>query len=118
MKHNRVQVAPGQWVDVPRPWMVMACCDCGLVHLVRFRLRRRGFNAYGNDPVSIQMQAWRAEKATKQERRRMMSEQKCPKCGGPTEPKLDRGLAEWVLKCKNCGREILRKTKAEREADA
>lgn len=74
MKHSRIQVKPGQWVDVPHRWMVMACCDCGLVHLVRFRLRRRGFNAHGNDPVSIQMQAWRANRATAQERRRMQAE--------------------------------------------
>lgn len=43
----------------------MACCDCGLVHSVDFRLIR-----YGNGRHKIQLRAFRDEKATADLRKR------------------------------------------------
>jgi hypothetical protein len=31
-------MSDGQWVTVPRRGWRLACCDCGLVHLVNFRI--------------------------------------------------------------------------------
>jgi hypothetical protein len=52
-------VASGQWVQPIRRGYKMACCDCGLVHVVDFRIR------HGR----IQLRAVRDARATGQVRR-------------------------------------------------
>lgn len=53
------KVAAGEWVQPCRKGYKMACCDCGLVHRMNFRLHRG----------RIQMQAFRDERATAAKRR-------------------------------------------------
>lgn len=48
-------VKPGQWVQPVRKGYRMKCCDCGLVHVLNFRLVK-----YGNGKHKIQFQAFRA----------------------------------------------------------
>lgn len=55
-----VQRADGEWFDTERLHKI-ACCDCGLVHLLRFRIRKG----------KIEMQATIDKRATAQRRRRM-----------------------------------------------
>lgn len=57
MKYQRV--TEGEWVQPVRRHYKLACCDCGLVHRVNFRLRDN----------RIQFQAFRAPRATGQVRR-------------------------------------------------
>lgn len=52
------RVRPGEWVQPIRRGYKMACCDCDLVHTVNFRVRKG----------KIQMQAFRDEQATADER--------------------------------------------------
>lgn len=55
----------GEWVQPVRRGYRMACCDCGLVHRLNFRLisNKRGH--------FIQFQVFRHERATGQVRRHM-----------------------------------------------
>ena len=39
MKTRYQQVWSGQWETLPRDWD-LACCDCGMVHRIRIRVRR------------------------------------------------------------------------------
>jgi hypothetical protein len=57
-------VVEGDWVQPVRRGYRMACCDCGLVHVVNFRLVKRG---RGN---VIQLQAFRHNRATAAARRK------------------------------------------------
>jgi hypothetical protein len=57
-------VKSGEWVQPVRRGYKMACCDCGLVHTLNFRLVKNGRGAF------IQFQAFRDEKATKLVRKR------------------------------------------------
>jgi hypothetical protein len=61
MKYERP--ASGEWVQPVRRGYKMACCDCGLVHTVNFRLAKRGNRHW------IQFQAFRNETATAAVRR-------------------------------------------------
>lgn len=53
-------VKAGQWVQPVRKGYKMACCDCGLVHVLNFRIRKG----------RVQLQAFRDNRATGQLRRR------------------------------------------------
>ena len=55
-----VQRQDGEWFGVNRRGHLIACCDCGLVHFVRFRL-------VGG---RLQMQAHRDDKRSESRRRR------------------------------------------------
>lgn len=55
----------GEWVQPVRRGYRMACCDCGLVHVVNFKLIKCG---RGN---IIRLQAFRDERATGQKRRKL-----------------------------------------------
>lgn len=48
----------GEWVE-PKPGYKMGCCDCGLVHVVEFRV------AKGH----VQFRAWRDARSTAAKRR-------------------------------------------------
>lgn len=55
-----VQVFDGDWIrPLTRRNHRMKCCDCGLVHVINFRLRKG----------KIEFQAFRDERATAQVRR-------------------------------------------------
>lgn len=56
-------VAPGEWIQPIRRGYLLACCDCGLVHKVNFRLVKRGNRNF------IQLQAFREEAATRKQRK-------------------------------------------------
>jgi len=53
--------AAGEWVQPVRRGYRLACCDCGLVHRVDFRIRRR----------RVQFRVYRHNRATAQIRRAM-----------------------------------------------
>lgn len=57
------KVQSGEWVQPKRRGYKMCCCDCGLVHILNFRLVkwRRG--------TKIQFQAFRNERSTALSRR-------------------------------------------------
>lgn len=61
-------IKPGQRVKIPwrKEDYKMACCDCGLVHRLRFKVL--------NNSQEIVMQAWRDNRATAQLRRHRHSE--------------------------------------------
>ena len=52
-------VQNGEWIQPIRKGYKMSCCDCGLVHVLNFRLRKG----------RIQLQAFRDNRATGQKRR-------------------------------------------------
>jgi hypothetical protein len=58
------KIQAGEWVQPVRRGYRMACCDCGLVHALNFRLVR-----YGNGKHKIRFQAFRDERATAAMRR-------------------------------------------------
>ena len=53
------QQADGEWVQ-PVAGYKMACCDCGLIHRMEFRVRQG----------HVQFRAWRDNRATSARRRR------------------------------------------------
>lgn len=53
----------GEWVQPIRKGYKLACCDCGLVHLMEFRLLKYGKRH------KIQFRAYRAERSTAMMRR-------------------------------------------------
>jgi hypothetical protein len=57
-------VKSGEWVQPVRRGYKMACCDCGLVHKMNFRLIK-----YKSGISFIQFQAFRDERATAAKRR-------------------------------------------------
>lgn len=57
------QVTAGEWVQPIRKGYKLACCDCGLVHRVNFKIVKRG------KINKIQFQAFRDEKASASLRR-------------------------------------------------
>lgn len=63
MKYRKVQA--GEWVQPIRKGYRLACCDCGLVHIINFRLVKAG---KGN---KVQFQAFRDNRATAGIRRGM-----------------------------------------------
>lgn len=52
------KVRAGQWVKPRRRFYKMACCDCGLVHKMEFKLVPRG------NGKAILLRAWRDNRAT------------------------------------------------------
>ena len=58
-------VTDGEWVQPVRRGYKMACCDCGLVHVLDFRLAKKR-----NGASFIQFQARRDKKRTADRRRR------------------------------------------------
>ena len=58
------QVYDGEWVQPVRHGYKMACCDCGLVHTLNFRLLKFGKGR------KIQFQAFRNDRATALSRRK------------------------------------------------
>jgi len=52
------QVHEGEWVRPIRRGYKMACCDCGLVHRMEFKLVRRGKGRF------IWLRAFRDKRAT------------------------------------------------------
>ncbi len=52
---------PGRWIQPIRHGYRMACCDCGLVHIIDFRVRKR----------HVQLRVFRDNRATGQIRRHM-----------------------------------------------
>jgi hypothetical protein len=57
MKYHQQQ--DGEWVQ-PKEGYKMACCDCGLIHRMEFRVRGG----------KVQFRAWRDNRATAARRRR------------------------------------------------
>jgi len=55
------QLQEGEWTKPCRKDYLLACCDCGLVHRINFRIDR-GY---------LELQAFRDEKATKRRRKEM-----------------------------------------------
>jgi hypothetical protein len=51
------QPKAGQWVQPIRKGYRMACCDCGLVHTMDFRIHkgRAQFRAFRNNRATAQM---------------------------------------------------------------
>lgn len=35
------QVYDSDWQEVPKEW-ILGCCDCGLVHVFNFRIKKKG----------------------------------------------------------------------------
>lgn len=56
-------VKAGEWVQPVRRGYRMACCDCGLVHILNFRVK----------DGRIQFQAFRHARATAAKRRKKVS---------------------------------------------
>lgn len=56
----------GEWVQPRRKGYKLACCDCGLVHTLNFRIVK-----YGPNLRKIQFQVFRNNRATAQMRRWM-----------------------------------------------
>jgi hypothetical protein len=56
------QPAEGEWVQPVRRGYKMACCDCGLVHVLDFRVQRN----------RVQFRVFRHARATGQLRRQML----------------------------------------------
>lgn len=57
-------VRAGEWVQPVEEGYKMACCDCGLVHKMDFRI----------EAGRVQLRAFRDNRATAQVRRRMARE--------------------------------------------
>lgn len=53
-------VTNGEWIVVPKRGLKDQCCDCGLVHVVNFRMNKKG---------ELEVQATRDERATAAVRR-------------------------------------------------
>lgn len=53
--------AAGEWVQPVKKGYKLACCDCGLVHAVNFRIIKYA----GGKRAKVQLQAFRDERATK-----------------------------------------------------
>ena len=55
---------PGEWVQPIRDGYKMACCDCGLVHRMDFRVRRGRvqFRAFRDNRSTAMMRRWRKTK--------------------------------------------------------
>jgi len=55
------QVGPGEWQQPVRKGYKMACCDCGLVHNIDFRIVNRHIQlrAFRNERSTAAMRAWK-----------------------------------------------------------
>lgn len=63
MKNRRQYpyVEAGEWIQPVRRGYKMACCDCGLVHTLDFRIHRgrAQFRAFRDNRASGQLRRWR-----------------------------------------------------------
>lgn len=50
-----IKVVDGEWIEVPKRGYKEQCCDCGLIHVMNFRVNAKG---------KIEIQAFRDGKAT------------------------------------------------------
>lgn len=56
------EVLDGEWIEPkPQKGHKMACCDCGLVHIINFRVRKG----------KVQFQPFRDDPATKRRRKKL-----------------------------------------------
>lgn len=79
MKHKRFKAAKDmEWIQPKQRGYLMACCDCGLVHRMDFRIFK-GIQA-GKPIEKVQLRATRARNYTIQERRKKQPNQKEIKC--------------------------------------
>lgn len=53
------KIKAGAWVQPKRKYYRMACCDCGLVHKMEFKLI-----PYGDGKHKIRFRVWRDNKET------------------------------------------------------
>ena len=60
MSRRYPQVSDGEWVQPNMREYKMACCDCGLIHRMQFRIVKG---------KKVQLRAWRDNRATGQYRR-------------------------------------------------
>lgn len=60
MKYRKLR--DGERLTIPRRYLRLRCCDCGLVHHVRFEIRGG----------TIYLRAWRHRRATAASRRRKL----------------------------------------------
>lgn len=58
------QVYDGEWVQPVRRGYRLQCCDCCLIHVINFRLKKHGKG------FLIQLQAFRDDRATARQRKR------------------------------------------------
>jgi hypothetical protein len=63
MKYDRPKA--GEWVYPVRRGYKMACCDCGLVHKLDFRVRkgRIEFRVFRDNRATAAMRRWKKVKA-------------------------------------------------------
>jgi hypothetical protein len=54
----------GEWVQPVKRGYKLACCDCGLVHTLDFRIHkgRAQFRAFRNERSTGQMRRWKRQK--------------------------------------------------------
>lgn len=76
------QPEAGEWVQPVRQGYKMACCDCGLVHNLDFRIHkgRVQFRAFRNNRSTAMMRRWSKAKAALDVERE--SESLSPDTGG------------------------------------
>lgn len=55
VRSDYLQVKDGEWIEVPKRGYKEQCCDCGLTHVLNFRINAKG---------KIEIQAFRDGKAT------------------------------------------------------
>ena len=68
MRRKRVKVIEGEWIKPLMNDYRIICCDCGLVHSFNFRIVDTNGNQV--DGLNVQIQAYRMEKLTSNERKR------------------------------------------------
>jgi hypothetical protein len=61
MKIKYVQIYDGEWFMPQMEGHKMACCDCGLVHTMNFKVKKG----------EVLIQSFRDEKATKKRRKKL-----------------------------------------------
>ena len=66
MRYHKQQ--DGEWVQPKTKGYKMACCDCGLVHTLNFRVIK-----YGGNRTKIQFQAFRNNRSTAAMRKKFQS---------------------------------------------
>jgi len=65
VKHKKFkQAKEGEWIQPLQKGYLMACCDCGLVHRMDFRI------ASDSKKQKVQFRAFRAPKYTTQQRKK------------------------------------------------
>ena len=55
------QLKEGEWSEMLMENQKLACCDCGLVHTINFKIKKK----------TVHAQFFRDEKATKKERKKI-----------------------------------------------